>query len=69
MPLLSKEKEKKNDIKLRRTQVVPDVDQRGHVRPKSDYLSWNWLDVYFNLTKGITRYLLSKQISKYKTRQ
>ena len=34
-----KRKRKKNDIKLRRTQVVPDVDQRGHVRPKSDYLS------------------------------
>ena len=37
------------------------VDQRGRVKYKSDDLSSNWLDVFFNLTKDMTRFLLSDQ--------
>ena len=59
MPPLSKEK--KNYIKLRESQVMFNVDQRGRVKYKSDDLSSNWLDVFFNLTKDMTRFLLSDQ--------
>ena len=41
MPPLSKEKEKKNDIKLRGIQVVLYVDQRCHVKQKFDDFSSN----------------------------
>ena len=34
-----KEKKKKNDIELRESQVVSDVNQRGHVKKKSGDLS------------------------------
>ena len=68
MPPVSKEKGKKkrkekkrNGIKLRRSQVMLYVDQRGRVKQKSDDLSSNWLDVFFNLTKGMTGFLLSDQ--------
>ena len=37
------------------------VDQWGCVKYKSDDLSSNWLDVFFNLTKDMTRFLLSDQ--------
>ena len=37
------------------------VDQRGRVKYKSDDLSSNWLDVFFNLTKDMTGFLLSNQ--------
>ena len=55
------QKKKKNDIKLRENQVVSDVNQRGHVKKKSGDLSSSWLDVFFNLTKGMTRSLLNDQ--------
>ena len=42
-------------------QVVLYVDQRCHVKQKFDDFSSNWLDVFFNLTKDMTRYLLSDQ--------
>ena len=54
MPSLSKEK----DIIVRGTQVLLDVDQRGHVKQKSSDLSSNWWDLFFNLTKGLIRSLL-----------
>ena len=47
LPLLSKEKE--NDIKLKGSQVVLYVNQRGHVKQKSDDLSLNWLNVFVRL--------------------
>ena len=59
MPPLSNEK--KNDIKLRKSQVMFNVDQRGCVKYKFDDISSNWLDVFFNLTKGMTGSLLSDQ--------
>lgn len=43
------------------SQVVLYVDQRRRVKQKSDNLRTNWLDVSFNLTKNMTRFLLSYQ--------
>ena len=54
-------KKKKKDIKLRGIQVVLYIDQRGHVKQISSDFSSNWLDVFFNLTKGMTGSLLSDQ--------
>ena len=59
MPSLSRKK--KTDIKLRESQVMFNVDQWGCVKYKSDDLSSNWLDVFFNLTKDMTGFLLSNQ--------
>ena len=56
-----KRKRKKQDIKLRGIQVVLYLDHRGHVKQKSDDFSSNWLDVFFNLTKGMIGSLLSDQ--------
>ena len=52
---------KKHDIKLRGSQVVPFVDQRGLVKQKFNDLRTNGLDVYFNLTKDMTGSFLSNQ--------
>ena len=62
--LKKKRKEKKRkekDIKLRGSQVVLYVDQWGRVKQKFDNISSNWLDVFFNLTKGMIGSLLSDQ--------
>ena len=60
IPPLSKEKEKeKHGIKLRESKVVLYVDQWDRDKQKSSDLGTNWLDVYFNLTKGMIEFLLS----------
>ena len=59
-------KRKKNDIKLSGSQVVLYVDQWGCVKYKFGNLSWNWLDVFFDLTKGMTRSLLSNRFRNIK---
>ena len=48
-------------MKLKKSQVVLYVDQQGCVQYKCGDLSSNWLDVFFNLTKGMTGFLLSDQ--------
>ena len=55
------QKKKKNDIKVKMSQVVLYVYQWSCFKQKYDDLRSNWLDVYFNLTKGMTGFLLSNQ--------
>ena len=54
-------KGKKNDIKLRGSQVVLYINKCGHVKQKSGDLNSNWQNVFFNLTKGMTGFFLSDQ--------
>ena len=54
MPPLSKEKENKNNIKLRGSQVALYVNQQGRIKQKSRDLCSNWLGVLFNLVTVVT---------------
>ena len=58
-----KQKKKKwnYDIKIKGSQIVLYVYQRGRVKQKSNNLSSNWLDVFFDFTKFMTGSLLSDQ--------
>ena len=54
-----KEEKRKYGTKLRGGQVMLYVDQQGHVKHKFGDLSSTWPDVFFNLTKDMTRSLLT----------